>query len=103
MQFDVFVNPIPAARRAYPYLVVLQSDFAQGARDQIVAPMVPRNSLAKTVGRLTPTVTIESTQCTVLVPELAAVRRRDLDRCIGSLSNARTELLAAIDHLFFGV
>jgi len=103
MQFDVFVNPIVAARRAYPYVVVLQSDFAQGAREQIVAPAVPRKSLAKVAGRLTPVVLIESSEHVVLVPALAGVRRSDLNQRVSSLAAARTDLLAAIDYLFFGV
>jgi toxin CcdB len=103
MQFDVFVNPIVAARRAYPYVVVLQSDFAQGARDQIVAPAVPRKSLAKIAGRLTPVVLIESSEHVVLVPALAGVRRSDLNQRVCSLADARADLLAAIDYLFFGV
>lgn len=103
MQFEVFVNPIVAARRAYPYVVALQSDFAQGARDQIVAPLVPLRSLPDVAGRLTPIVKVESEQHVVLVPALAGVRRRDLGASVTSLSDARTDLLDAIDYLFFGV
>jgi toxin CcdB len=103
VQFDVFVNPIIAARRAYPYVVMLQSDFAQGARDQIVAPVVPRRSLADVAGRLTPIVTVESVEHVVLVPALTGVRHRDLGVRVHSLAAARAELLAAIDYLFFGV
>jgi toxin CcdB len=103
MQFDVFVNPIAAARRAYPFVVVLQSDFAQGARDQIVAPLVPREALGKITGRLTPIVVVESSEHVALVPALAGVRRRDLGECISSLAANRSDLLAAIDYLFFGV
>jgi toxin CcdB len=103
VQFDVFVNPIAAARRAYPYVVVLQSDFAQGARDQIVAPAVPRKSLAKIAGLLTPVVLIESSEHVVMVPALAGVRRSDLKACLCSLAAARSDLLAAIDYLFFGL
>jgi toxin CcdB len=103
VQFDLFVNPIVAARGAYPYVIVLQSDFAQGARDQIVAPVVPRQSLAKITGRLTPVVVIESSEHVVLTPALAGVRRSDLKVRVSSLADARTDLLAAIDYLFFGL
>ncbi len=44
-QFDVFANPIAAARRNYPYVVVLQSDFLAVEREQIVAPLAPRKFL----------------------------------------------------------
>ncbi len=102
-QFDVFANPIETARRAYPVVVVLQSDFAQNARDQIVAPLVPRESMGTMAGRLTPAVTVNGSQFVVLVPAMSGVRLRDLRDRVGSLLIARAELLAAIDYLFFGV
>jgi toxin CcdB len=102
LQFEVFVNPIAAARRHYPYVVVLQSDFVDGDREQIVAPLVPRKLLSAIAGRLTPIVVVESSEHVVLVPALAGVRRRDLEMRVASLAAARTEVLAAIDLLFFG-
>jgi toxin CcdB len=102
-QFDVFVNPIAAARRHYPFVVVLQSDFVAGGREQIVAPLVPRRSLSAIAGRLTPIVVVKSSDLVVLVPALAGVRRVDLKERVAALSGARTEILAAIDLLFFGV
>ena len=102
MQFDVFVNPIAAARRHYPFVVALQSDFVDGAREQIVAPLVPQKSLSAIAGRLTPIVVVNSSDHVVLVPALTGVRRRDLEVRVASLAGARTEVLAAIDLLFFG-
>jgi toxin CcdB len=102
-QFDVFANPIAAARRNYPYVVVLQSDFLAVEREQIVAPLAPRKFLGEIAGRITPIVLVESAEHVVLVPALAGVRRRDLSVRVASLAGARTEVLAAIDILFFGV
>jgi toxin CcdB len=102
MQFDVFANPIAAVRRHYPYVVILQSDFVDGVREQIVAPLVPRKSLPAVAGRLTPIVALESSEFVVLVPALAGVRRGDLKERVASLAPARTAVLAAIDMLFFG-
>ena len=31
-QFDVFVNPVVATRRSYPFVVALQSDFGDSLR-----------------------------------------------------------------------
>ena len=103
MQFDVFANPIVGARRAYPYVVALQSDLAHDARDCIVAPVAPRRALAAVAGVLTPVVVIDSSEHVVLIPALAGVRRRDLSPPLMSLTSARAELLAAIDYVFFGV
>jgi toxin CcdB len=102
-QFDVFDNPIAKARRAYPFVVALQSDFAQNARDQIVAPLVPLESIPKVVSRLTPIVAVNGTEHMVLVPALTGMHLRDLVERRASLATARSELLGAIDYLFFGV
>jgi toxin CcdB len=102
-QFDLFANPIPSARGAYPFVVVLQSDLAGGGRDRIVAPLAPRAALAPVAGRLTPVVSLDDTEYVVLVPGLAGVRQRDLRERVGTLEAAREPLLAAVDYLFFGV
>lgn len=102
-QFDVFANPIATARRAYPWVVTLQSDFAQYAHGQIVAPLVPQASMPNVISRLTPIVALEGVNHLVLVPVLTGLRAGDLKARHGSLASARSELLAAIDYLFFGV
>jgi CcdB protein len=102
-QFDVFVNPVVGARRAYPFVVALQSDFAQNEHDQIVAPLVPSGSMPKVISRLTPHVSLDGSEHMVLVPALTGMRSRDLTKHYCSVASARRELLAAIDHLFFGV
>ena len=102
-QFDVFVNPIAAMRRAYPLVVVLQCDFARDARDPIVAPLVPRQSMSEVAGRLTPLIAFQGSEHVALVPALMGIRSRDLAELRGSIASARSELLGAIDYLFFGV
>ena len=102
-QFDVFPNPIAAARRAYPFVVALQSDFAQHARQQIVAPLVPLAWMPTAFSRLTPIVALDGAEHVVLVPALTGLLARDLKERSVSIAAARSELLAAIDYLFFGV
>ncbi|MHB8475503.1 MAG: CcdB family protein [Steroidobacteraceae bacterium] len=102
-QFDVFANPIATIRRAYPFVVTLQSDFAQNARQQIVAPLVPLDGIPKVISRLTPIVALDGAEHVVLIPALTGMPARDLKERAGSIAAARSELLAAIDYLFFGV
>jgi toxin CcdB len=105
-QFDVFVNSIAATRRAYPFVVALQSDLTQDGRDQrdqIVAPVVPLRLIRKVISRLTPIVALDGSEHMVLVPALTGMSFRDLKQRHASLTSARSELLAAIDYLFFGV
>jgi toxin CcdB len=102
-QFDVFANPIAAARHAYPFVVAMQSDLTINAVDQLAAPLAPRESMPKVAGRLTPKVVIDGIEYVVLVPALSGLRSRDLQERRGSIASSRSELLAAIDYLFFGV
>jgi toxin CcdB len=102
-QFDVYLNPIPAARRAYPFVVAMQSDVALSPNEQIVAPLVPRASMPTRSGYLAPTVAVNGKDHVVLVPRLTTIRTRDLAQSVSSIASARRNLLAAIDYLFFGV
>ena len=102
-QFDVFENPIARARRAYPLVVVLQSDLADTGRERIVAPLVPRARLAGAAGRLTPHVKVSRVDHVLLVPSLAAMLADDLRELRGQLDAYRSEIVAALDYLFLGV
>lgn len=102
-QFEVFANPVLTARRAYPFVVVLQSDLAEGSRDRVVAPLAARRAMAPVAGRLTPVVWIGADEYVVLVPSLTTVSARDLAAVAGSVAVARGQLLAAVDYLFFGI
>ena len=102
-QYDVFENPIVAARRAYPFVAVLQSDLADTGRERIVSPLAPRAKLAGTVGRMTPHVKVAGTEYVLLVPNLAALRASDLRKAKGNLAAHRAEIVAALDYLFLGV
>lgn len=103
MQCEGFINPISAARRVYPYVLVLQSDWATDSPERIVAPVVPRERMRSNALRVTPIITIDGAEHLVLVPALTGVRARDLRDSIGSFASERQALLAAVDYLFFGI
>jgi len=102
-QFDVFTNPITAARRAYPFVVVLQADLADTGRERIVAPLAPTARLGGTVGRLTPHVHIAGIEHMLLVPSMAAIAPADVRGVRGHLVAYRDAIVAALDNLFLGV
>lgn len=102
-QFDVYVNPITRARRAYPYVTVLQSDLAETGRERIVAPIAPRTRLTATAGRLTPHVRVSQVDHVLVVPGLAAIDASHLRELRGNLVAHREMIVAAIDYLFLGV
>jgi toxin CcdB len=103
MQFDVFDNPIPQARRDFPFVVALQSDVASTGRDRIVAPLVPRKRMAKLAGRLTPVVSVEGVEHVLLVPRMTSVAAADLRAIRAQLAAHRNDIDSAIDFLFLGV
>jgi toxin CcdB len=102
-QFDVFSNPVPRARRAYPFVAVLQSDLAETGRDRIVAPLALRAKMAATVGRLTPHVDVSGVEHVLLVPAMTTVLAVDLREPRDQLVRYRDQIVAALDYLFLGV
>jgi len=99
-QFDVFVNPIPRARRAYPYVAILQSELGH---ERIVAPLAPKARLTGTAGRLTPHVRVSDIDHVLLVPSMTAIAAGDLREHRGQLTAHRESIVAALDYLFLGV
>lgn len=102
-QFDVFENPIPRARRTFPFVVVLQSDLVDTGEDRIVAPIGPRSRMTKSVGRLMPHVRVGDAEMVILVPGLMTIRAASLRDVRGRLTAHRDQIVAALDYLFLGV
>ncbi len=102
-QFDVFANPFATARRAYPFVVAMQSDFTINGAEQLVAPIAPIEHGQSITRRVMPVVALRGNDHIVVVPRLTVMRSRDLIEKVSSIATARSELLAAVDYLFFGV
>ena len=102
-QFDVFANPIVRARRAYPLVVVLQSDLADTGRERIVAPLALRTRVTGSAGRLMPYVKVSGVEHLVFVQYVSAVAVDDLRDLRGQLAPYREVIVAALDYLFLGV
>ena len=103
MQFDVYRNPIPQARRAFPYVAELQSNIAETGQDKIVAFLAPKQDLRSPSGRLMPFVEVESKVFALLIPSLTNLPASDLKRPLANLGSFRESVVAAIDYLFLGV
>ena len=102
-QFDVFVNPFATARRAYPFVVAMQSDFTINRAEQLVAPIASMDFGRAASSRVMPVVSLQGNDHVVVVPRLTVMRSQDLHEKVSSIATARGELLAAIDYLFFGI
>ena len=102
-QYDVFENPIPRARSAFPFVTILQSEFADTGRDRMVAPLVARSRMPGVAGRLTPIVQVLGVEHVLLIPRMAPVGVADLHGVKDQLVRYRDEIVAALDFLFVGV
>ena len=102
-QFDVHRNPVTAARRGYPYVVVLQSDLSASGSERVVAPAAPRAAFPDISGRLTPVLQVDGKEFVLLVTALTAIPASSLEKIVASLAGRRDDILAAVDYLFFGV
>lgn len=101
-QFDVLDNPIPRARRALPFVAILQSDLADTGRDRVVAPLAPRAAMPTLAGRLIPIVKVAKEEYALLVPSLTTLPAMHLRHVVASLADDRERILAALDYLFIG-
>lgn len=100
-QFDVLDNPIPRARRALPFVAILQSDLADTGRERVVAPLAPRAAMPTLGGRLIPIVEGQGRvrSARALTDRLAVM---DLRHVVANLADDRERILAALGYLFIG-
>lgn len=103
MQFDVYRNPIPKARRAFPFVAVLQSDLAETGRDTVVAFLAPKPHFPAMNGRLMPEVTIDGQACLLLTPSLTNLPTAELSQRVDTVAAHRDAIVRALDWLFLGV
>jgi toxin CcdB len=101
-QFDVLANPIPRARRALPFVMILQSDLIETGRDRVVAPLAPSANMPPLAGRLIPVITLRESAYALLVPSLTTMPAADLHQVVANLANDRDRIMAALDYLFLG-
>ena len=102
-QLEVFANPLVRARRAFPYVVVLQSDVSVQGRERIVAFLAPRSQVAPLPGRLTPIVEFAGKEFVILMPWMTNVPASELRKPVADLAPFRDRIVDAIDWLFLGI
>jgi toxin CcdB len=103
MQLEVFPNPLVRARRAYPYIVVLQADIAAMGRERVVAFLAARDQIGRVGGRLMPVVEIDRREFVVLMPSITNVPVAELRRPVGDIAAWRGNIVDAIDWMFLGI
>ena len=103
MQFDVYPNPVVRARRAFPYVVMLQSDVAETGADRIVASLAPHATTRGVAGRLMPLAEVAGRTYVVMMPSITGLPAADLKRPVDNIGAHRDKIVEALDWLFLGV
>jgi toxin CcdB len=103
-QFDVYANPSKATRKAYPFIVDIQSNVISEIATRIVVPLGRKAHFRnEEMKGLTPTVTYEDEDLLLLSPQIAPMPVKALKVPIGSLSHLRDEIIAALDFAVTGI
>lgn len=103
-QFDVYANPSRRTRKAYPYILDIQSHVISDIATRIVVPLGRKADFkSEQLKKLTPTIEYEGQELLLLVPQIASIPAKVLRRPIGSLSHLRDEIISALDFAITGI
>lgn len=102
-QFDVYLNPNAATRKAIPYLLDVQADLLDTLTTRVVAPLVLAEEMGLAAKHLNPQFKVKGTAVVMSTAELAGVSNRSLGDKVVSLKNKRDEIIAALDLIFTGI
>ena len=104
MQFDVFENPSPRMRDAYPYVVDVQSDLLSALATRMVVPLAITTLAAKDLPRqLCPVIAVNGKSLMLVSFEAAPLDKRLLKAEITSLRSRSHEIVAAMDAVLSGI
>ena len=102
--FDVYPNPSKATKKAYPYLLDIQSETISDIATRIVLPLGKLRSFEdKNMKHLTPVIEYNSEKLLILTPQISSVPAKILKTPIGSLAHNRNEIIAALDFAITGI
>jgi toxin CcdB len=103
MQHDVFANPAPRTRAAFPFIAVVQADLSAEGRSRMVAPMAPRAAMPGAAGRLLPIVRHDGHAFLLAVELMVSLPVTALRDPLGSIAAHRDDITRAVDWLFTGI
>lgn len=102
-QFDVYLNPNAATRKAIPYLLDVQADLLDMLTTRVVVPLVLAEEMGVAAKYLNPQFKVKGATVVMSTAELAGVSNRSLGDRVTSLKNKRDEVITALDFLFTGI
>lgn len=103
-QFFVYQNKNTNTKKTYPLLLDVQSNLLESLQTTVVIPLIKyENNIGKSLGHLTPVLSIEGSNYLMVTPQLAGISKRELGKAVGDMATARTEIINALDFLITGV
>ena len=100
MQHDIFVHPMRRVRTSFPFIILLQSDYAE-SEPRLCAPLFPVNSGSTLRG--VPVISMDGRFFAVALLRVFAVPRLMLRVPIASAASHRDAILRELDWLFTGL
>jgi toxin CcdB len=86
-------------RPGVPYLLDNQSDFLARLPTRLVIPLLPASAAPSPIDGLHLRVTVEGRELILATNLMASVRRDQLGERVASLSERRSDIVAAVDFL----
>lgn len=103
-QFDVYMNPSPSTRDAFPFIVDIQNPVISELATRIVIPL-GRISYFKNeqIKGLTPIIEYEDEKFLLLTAQIASIPTKKLKNLVGSLSHLRDEIISSLNFAITGI
>ena len=103
-QFKVYENPNKTTKKAYPYLLDIQSSLLDELRTTVVIPLCSSDITGKaTITKLNPILEIEGKIFVVITQQITGIDRKLLGKEVGDLSQYRSEIISALDFIISGI
>jgi toxin CcdB len=103
-QFTVYENKNARTRKAFPYVIDIQSELLDGLQTTVVIPLCKASQLHhQIIPKLCPMVEINGEKFIALSQQLAGIDRSHLGKAITNLSEYRSQFIAALDFMLSGI
>ena len=102
-QFNAYENPSKASKRAYPYLLDIQSNLLEDL-STIVIPLCSMHFAEKAViTKLCPILEVKGELFIAFTQQVAGTHKNALGKEVCDLSHHRTEISTALDFSISGI
>lgn len=103
-QFQVFHNPNSQTKKAYPYILDVQSPILDSLETRLVIPLSALPGLReKKIKELNPAMMINGKEVMVVTQQMAAINKKDIGSFVCDATSFRQQIISAIDFLITGI